>query len=399
MPFRFLKETSIATCILFGFALLISLIPIKFDFVKPIKQEFDDFDIYDLFYTGKSKEHPGVKDTNIIIIQAAYSRSEIDSQIIKIKSLKPAVLGIDLSFDDSIRSINDLSLISSIIKDSNVVAGYTLDVDSENDDFVKEKLLPKEYLIQHGGYINFSHKDSNAVLRAFAPFYKHKDNEFMAFSTRIAQKFSAEKFDILKKRKNKIEFINYSGNIEYYLNYSASQFDYLYKTQQLGNIKGKIVLLGGFSKLNDPVAVMEDIKFTPINEKANGRGFPDMYGVVIHANIISMILGNGDYIKSPSACVSYLISFCLCFLVICLIYYWHIKYSHPSHIRLFIFQLISIISIVYLFLKFYDWFNLRIDILFIILSIVVSIEMFDLYKKIAVLLKKHLNYDTIFSQH
>ena len=71
----------------------------------------------------------------------------------------------------------------------------------------------------------------------------------------------------------------------------------------LSFIKDKIVLLG-FMGINLNDKTFEDIFFTPLNERYAGKSFPDMYGVVIQANIISMIL-NKKYINTMPQVAKY----------------------------------------------------------------------------------------------
>jgi CHASE2 domain-containing sensor protein len=61
----------------------------------------------------------------------------------------------------------------------------------------------------------------------------------------------------------------------------------------------------------------DDKLYTPLNKEYAGRTNPDMYGVVVHANILSMIL-NGNFIESMSERAAILIGVLLCFFnVIC----------------------------------------------------------------------------------
>ncbi|RZK50997.1 MAG: CHASE2 domain-containing protein [Pedobacter sp.] len=72
----------------------------------------------------------------------------------------------------------------------------------------------------------------------------------------------------------------------------------------------KIVLLGYVAiGVND----VEDKHFTPMNEKYTGRALPDMNGVFIHANIISMVQDH-DYIHRMPAWLMWSIAFLLCWL-------------------------------------------------------------------------------------
>jgi CHASE2 domain-containing sensor protein len=398
MPFRLVKEALLATLFFLIIVLFVSLIPFKFEFIKPIKQDFEDFDIYDLFYTGKAKERSGQKDTNIVVIQAASTRAEILDQINKLKQQRPVVIGIDLSFVDRKEPKSDSALRLAILSDSNIVTGYSLGISNDEKPIIKEHLFSEEYYLKNGGFINFSQKDSNSVIRSIAPFQENGESKYLSFASKIVQKYNRVKFEKLKSRNKATEFINYYGNQESYFCYSASDFNSLYYSGQARVVSGKIVLLGFFSPHNGTAPIMEDLKFSPLNEKPNGKSFPDIYGVLIHANFLSMAIDGNNYIKSAPTFVSYLSAFFICFFIILYILFCYKKYGHPSHIRFFILLLFSTLLIVYFFLKLYDWFNWRINLIPIILSVVIAIEMFEMYKKLAIYLSKALHYNTIFSE-
>ena len=67
--------------------------------------------------------------------------------------------------------------------------------------------------------------------------------------------------------------------------------------------------------LGDPA--WEDKFFTPMNKKLAGRANPDMFGLVIHANAVAMIL-NEDYIDQLSNFQKYLIAFLVCLFTVAL---------------------------------------------------------------------------------
>ena len=86
---------------------------------------------------------------------------------------------------------------------------------------------------------------------------------------------------------------------------------------------------------NEKAYSMKDRYFTPLNEKYSGRSHPDMHGVLVHANIISMIQ-HADYINEVSEVRLYIIAFLL-FLSIFFFrqdsqeeFIFHCRH-HPSH--------------------------------------------------------------------
>jgi CHASE2 domain-containing sensor protein len=324
---------------------------------------------------------------------------EIAEQIRKIKSLQPAVIGVDLSFEENKDPLGDMQLKAEMLSDSLIVPGFTLDYDSDHKVIIKEKFLPKEYLLKNGGFINFPYDDDHSVIRLFNPFYQGDNIRYSSFAVRIAEIFSPASLGKIRERNNSLESINYYGSSEYYLNYTGEEFEKNYQNHQLGNVKSKIVLLGYFANKNDNNAKAEDMFFSPLNTKTKKKNLRDIYGVIIHANIISMILNEHDYITVLPRWACYLIGAILSILMNWLILYFHNRYKEPYHILFFFIELFATISVVFLFIGFYKWFNLKISLLPIILFIVLSIQMFDLYKILARYLNKHLEYKTIFSAH
>lgn len=397
MRWKYCKEALVASLLLAGLSFCISIVPLKFEFIKPVKQEFDDFDIYDLYYTGNAKEQNGERSEDIILIQAANSRAAITEQIKKIKACSPAVAGVDLSFEANHFTAADSALIAALTDSSLVVTGYTLNTTAAGTALIEEKLLQPAFLQEAGGYMNFSSADSNAVIRSYAPFFNENEKQYLAFTSRIIQKYAPEKLEALRSRNNSTEYIHYSGNLNAYFNYTATEFDDLYKTKQLGHLKGKIILLGFFSKEDGSPKIMDDIKFSPLNEKPNGKSFPDMYGVVIHANIIRMVLQADAYVTAPGIWLSYLIAFLLSFFLSLLMIRRYAVHKPIPHLLLFVIQVVLAIVVIVLFVKLFDWFLLRINLVPIIITMVITIEMFDLYKKLAKLLARFFHYDTIFS--
>lgn len=141
---------------------------------------------------------------------------------------------------------------------------------------------------------------------------------------------------------------------------------------------------------------MDDLHYSPLNERVSGKSFPDMYGVVVHANILSMIL-NGRYASLASKLTSYFFAFLITFLLN-LYYISQInKKKHPAHAKFILVQFLVILLILYLFLMIYNWFLFKVSLGPIMISMVLSLELLGLYKTIALWLHKKYRYQTIFT--
>ena len=61
-----LKESIIATVIIFFLTVILIKIPFSLEYGKALHQGFADFDIYDLHYSGNQSTS---RDTNVIIVE------------------------------------------------------------------------------------------------------------------------------------------------------------------------------------------------------------------------------------------------------------------------------------------------------------------------------------------
>src|SRR5205809_4283230 len=92
------KESIIATIIVLLVTYCVSFIPWSLEYGKALRQGFADFDIYDLYYTGKDKQNTK-RDSNIILVQLDTGRTEIAQQIDLISNYGPKVIAIDAFFE------------------------------------------------------------------------------------------------------------------------------------------------------------------------------------------------------------------------------------------------------------------------------------------------------------
>lgn len=360
--------------------------------VNPVKQQVADFDIYDVYYSGKSGNNY-TRDSNIVIIQIADKRADIAAQISKISSLEPAIIGIDVTFAPRNDSIGNPLLLEALKLAPNTICSYQVLHQPGHDALtISASQVPQQKLASDGGYINFIGQ-RYSVVRYYSPFINVDGQSRMAFSSKIIERYSPPAFESLKKRDKEIEIINYERTIDNYHHYTREELNREYN--QLKNIvKGKIVLLGFFSK--SPV-ILEDLKFTPLNEVVAGKSDPDTYGVVVHANILSMIL-SGNYASLMPEWFSYVAAFVFTF-----IFSWYVialhKKKEPAHWKLVIVQVTGIILLTYGCLLFFSSYQVKIHLLPIVVSLIFSLELLGVYRSLALWLHKKFNYETVFSIH
>jgi CHASE2 domain-containing sensor protein len=113
-----------------------------------------------------------------------------------------------------------------------------------------------------------------------------------------------------------------------------------------------------------------------------GKSLPDMYGMVIHANVLSMLL-NGRYIKLISEKFTYLLVGLLVLMTTYFQVNHHKKNVHIAHWKKLLLLLGAIILIVYLLFVLFSYFHIKADPLPFIIAMVVCVEMFGPYQRLA----------------
>jgi hypothetical protein len=392
---RIIKESLIATGLMIFFAFLLNFIPIKFEFLKVLRQGFLGFDLYDLYYSGK--QHKNLqRDSSILIVEIADTRESIAKQVNIINKYSPSLIGIDAIFEKEGDLFTDASLIQSIEEKSNVVLAsrYIKDPSSEDAGFLYSyfDVGPAH---ANSGYINML-GNPYSVIRNYPPFLMYKDSTYLSFSSAIIKKYSKELFKRFSARGNPMEIIHYKGNLESYTSLSKDELLHYDSTGQLnGLLEGKIVLMGYFKKY--PPLLMEDLHFSPLNEQVIGKSFPDIYGVVIHANILSMII-DGRYAKLVPEWVSFLLAGIMTFLFMSYLLSKHLNNRHPNHGYFLLLQFILLIVILYIFLQIFNFFSVKISLLPIMIALVLSVEFLGVYKMFALWLNRVFQYKTVFKQ-
>ncbi len=369
----------------------ISFIPFKFEYGKGIHQEFMGFDIYDLHYAGRHLPS-AQKDSNIVIVEIGQTREDIANQINTINKNVPAVIGIDAVFEkEGDDQIGNYKLLEAIGQSDNIVLGC--DENSVKKTIVRN-FFEKDNSLFKSSYLNIT-GDSFTVIREYPPFQKINDSLHPAFTSTIVKKFYPEKFKKLIKRKHRSEIINYTGNLESYVTVSKKELKFYDSTGQLKDLfQGKIVLLGYFAK--EYPFVMEDIYFSPVSKKVSGKSFPDMYGVIIQANILSMVLGENYAIQAPMW-ISYLIAILITFLFLFYMLSQYKKKEHPKHGKFLLIQLLIVLVVLYMFVKMFEMFQLKVSLMPIMISIVLCLELLGVYKNIALWMHKKYKYKTVFA--
>jgi CHASE2 domain-containing sensor protein len=140
----------------------------------------------------------------------------------------------------------------------------------------------------------------------------------------------------------------------------------------------KIVILGFMGKtIGDPA--WNDKFFTPLNRKVAGRANPDMFGAVVHANIVAMIL-NEDYVSAIPEWAKWGIAIMACFLNVLLFSVIDRKLPIWFDALSVVLQIIQILLVSLLVVYFMVWLTVKLDLSLTLGVLAVVGPCFDLFK-------------------
>ncbi|HYF04250.1 MAG TPA: CHASE2 domain-containing protein, partial [Patescibacteria group bacterium] len=148
-------------------------------------------------------------------------------------------------------------------------------------------------------------------------------------------------------------------------------------TADLGFLKGKIVLMG-FLGENFEKPSLEDVFFTPLNERYAGKSYPDMHGVVIHANAVSMAL-RGDYIEQMPDWLMWLSAIAICFINVAGLSYIFKNYNTWFGGETMIFQLLEMVALMFCVVVVFANFRYKLDFTLAMFCVALSSTVLDIY--------------------
>lgn len=396
----------------FVFAVLLGLYGITqlrvFDAFDPLGQALGDMELTDIAFSQIREDPP--MDTNIVIVNIGYlSRAKIGQQIINLSKYKPKVIGLDIIFScdwlqdstvcpQAYDTMGNMYFAYAVQQARNVVMAHKLqqtkklqkefgDIDIyDSIEHTYPALMPGAY----EGFVNLeteaAHQEDLKACRRFNPKMMVNGNRELAFSVRMAMLYDSVKTERFLARDNYVEVINYKGNIvdwhgasNYAGRYITLDWDQaLDTTKFVGEmIRDKIVIMGFLgADLTD--TSWDDKFFTPLNKKYAGKARPDMYGVVVHANIVSMILEE-DYIEVLEPWQEMAIAVIICFLNVALFVLITKRIPDWFDGISVTVQLIQIVLFSFLMIYLFNWFDFKLNITWTLAVVAVVGTSFELY--------------------
>ncbi len=386
---KFWFDVVMGTAFIFAFLWLLSqLFFLKiFDIFDPVGETLSDMEVTDVVFS-QLMDDPILDDRILLVNVGAQTRLEYIALLDSVKKYDPAAIGydiimyprdtadfnyypdeesifeammIDTAFYYSLSDVDNLVMVNKLIYNE-----YTDEFDSTES----STLMPPNAMVAFANLITDAESQEDLKMcREFNPKLPYHDGkDVLAFSVKMASYIDSAKAARFLERENEVEVIKYRGNI---IDYGATELTFKYTAIDWWEIleygidptlvKDKLVIFCYLGDVMGDQYAFEDKFFSPMNAKYVGRAFPDMYGGVIHANIISMILDE-DYIGQLTEVQKIVLAVFICFFNV-MIFSWIYKRIPRWYDGLTkLIQAIEILGLLFAMVYVLDVFSVKLDL-------------------------------------
>ena len=355
-----------------------------FDMFDPIGEALGDMEFTDIYFS-QLLDDP-VADEDVVLVNIGLeSRAGIAMMIDSISQHNPRVIGVDSFFDfPKEDTLGDIMLMEALGRVENLVMVSKLLYNEEIDEF--DSIHTSWPWFTYNSDSAFANLITDAetqedlkMCRNFNPVLTDSNGKVHeAFAVKLARHMAAEKADRFVNRGNEEEVINYRGNV---LDYGATKFGNKYYALDVPDIfnsnyipeiiEGKIVIFCFLGEYLGDRENFEDKFFTPLNETYIGRAFPDMYGGVIHANIVSMIL-NENYIFYLKDWQKFAVMIIGLFMNIMMFSWIYKKLPKWYDGITKVIQLIEVVGLTYIMVYVMDLYSVKLDLTYLLFAVALS---------------------------
>jgi CHASE2 domain-containing sensor protein len=375
---------SFYTLVLVYAAMLLFPVLYNFDLLRSFKEALSDFNITDSVYStmkvDKAELHSS--DDNIVIVDIdGISKQGVAKLIDLISKKNPRVIGIDRVFEKGEKRIHDFFLTNSIESAGNVVLSSEMHFDDE-DDLLCDSISTSDSLFlsySDVGYINLGigQDKKTSTIRDYFPRYKAMGDTLNSFAYAVAKKYDENSIRALSQRNNEKEIIFYRGNLSKF--HFEDGIHIMNDEVFIDYFKDKIVLLGDVGRFRG-YKLVEDLYFTPLNERYSGRTFPDMNRIEIQANIISRLIER-KFVDEMPMWLSVFISVILCYINILVFSIISIKNKKWFEISSMLVFLAESLVIIGLTIWAYSTLNYQLRLNVALIAIAISVFAYQFYNE------------------
>lgn len=356
---------------------VLDLIRINLHFLNPFKESVQDYQITDIVYSRLRTKKLDMDSRIVLVNTGQPSRDTLAMMVNRIREAGARVIAIDIMLEEQKNPVTDSILRESLLSMENVVLAMEIDGLNEETGIFSTQKSCNPYFCDHvySGFINFITNDTSTV-RIFSPKEMTAHGECLSFPVQVARLYDPGAAEQLFQRKNKVEEIYYFGNEDQFV--QCELYDILDTTRNLKSLlQGKIVMIG-FLPTDAWDRPLRDRHYTPLNSRYTGRNTPDMYGLVIHANIVRMILDR-VYVIEPSWSLNLLLTFFICYFNIHLYYQIFRRVSIQYHFLTRFLQIGETIILFFLVALLFHFYRIKIEAGYWITALLLTFDAVKVY--------------------
>jgi CHASE2 domain-containing sensor protein len=385
--YLFKRDTLLATACVFLIMGLFSLLPLNTHLFDPIKMALSDLSFNDLaFSVIKSHKDNGIDKRIVVVDIGQSSRADIAATIDSINKGNPSTVALDITFAGPKEPAADSALRNALSNTKQLVLAEKIAFHGDSLQSAPNYFRTPNATV---GYINFIGEE-DAVIRHYSPSETTAGSTYQSFTSQIVRLSNLQSFEQLSHRPQGSTLITYRRDASQYLTIDHAAM--LRGEVDLSILNGKIVLVGlANTNAND----IEDKFFTPLNKKFAGKSTPDLNGIYIHANILSMVMDQ-DYTKKIPGWLMMLVSVIVVWLHMAFFLKYYIEKHIWFHLVVKSVQLVSAVLFIYFGILLISKAGIQANFTMMLGGVVLAVDVLYFYEGLAQWLRKKFHISTVF---
>ncbi|MEO0731409.1 MAG: CHASE2 domain-containing protein [Bacteroidota bacterium] len=349
-------------------------------YLDPFNNGLKEYEITDIVYAFLGQDVAPLESRIVVIDSGRPDRTRIAALVDRLTAAGAGAIGLDFYFDTVTGVPADTLLQNSLRRSDQVVLACALEDEDQTDDAIDGFTAVDTFFSNYApiGYGNFP-SNATKTIRVFSPGEETGEGYVPAFTTALLEKYDPAVHARLEARKRKLELIHYSGHKDNFISLSLPMaLDSLTEAEARATFQNKIVLVG-YAPEDEWANPLLDRHYTPINKSYNLKSIPDMFGIVIHANVLSMVL-NERYVREVPKWLTLLLSLLLCYVNVVVIR-WIYKYFHEAfHGVTRALQLVEFIALFFFIAVLFYYFRVKLDLGVGILAVLLAYDFIMIYE-------------------
>lgn len=375
----------IITGLIFLFIWLLNLIRLNMHYIDPFNNGLKNYEITDIVYAFFS-EIPRYKQSNGVPIVVVHTgepdREQIARLLLKLHQAGAATIGLDVLFGGRKDPVADSMLQASLKQVPEVVLACELEGVDQSYSKFQNWAGVDTFFSNHAqlGFVNFP-ANKTKVIRHFSPQEPVGNDTMPAFATALLRQYDPQSAEQLLQRKKAVERIHFIGHRgDFVWQEQKRLLDTLSLEEVRTVVEGKVVLMG-YVPDNGRGDPLKDRHYTPLNQSYSSKAIPDMYGLIIHANVISMVL-ESRYVRELPQWLNWIILLLFCYGNVLLIHWIYDDFNEVFHGITRALQLVEFIFLFFLISALFYQFRLRLDFGVGILALLLAYDIIMIYESL-----------------